>query len=221
MKKTKLVITLATVVFLAACDVGNNSHINLRNYGYPNRMNQRKMRLKNYYQTNIDANYVVSSCQELMEDEMGFPKNGQWSSVEDITKTQSGWQWQGWVEFDGERNNFLCNVDNNEVVAYPYKKEIYPDSFPDNLSESKNLNASSVVTSCQEFMAYEMGFPKHGNWSSQKDVRKTRKGWEWQGWVDLYGERNKFVCTVDNNGVGVSTNFEDSYNYEYEYNYTY
>lgn len=39
MKKIKLVIILVIVVFLVVCDVGNNSYINLRNYGYLNRMN--------------------------------------------------------------------------------------------------------------------------------------------------------------------------------------
>ncbi|NEQ38652.1 MAG: hypothetical protein F6K40_21225 [Okeania sp. SIO3I5] len=222
MKKKNLAITLATVVFLTACDVGNNSDIKLRNYDYPGTINHRKLTRRNARETNINTNYIVRSCQEFMEYQMGFPRNGRWSSVEDITKTQSGWQWQGWVEFDGEKNNFVCNIDDNEVTAYTYKKETYPDSFPERLYEYENpTNASSIVSSCQEFMKYEMGFPSNGRWSSQKDVRKTIEGWEWRGWIDVYGERNKFVCNVDNNGVRVSTNFEDSYNYEYEYNYTY
>ncbi|MGD1716792.1 hypothetical protein [Dapis sp. BLCC M172] len=222
MKKKNLAITLATVVFLAACDAGDNSHIKLRNYWYPGRINQRKVRVKNHDKTNINTSFVISSCQEFMEDEMGFPSNGRWSSVDDITQTQLGWEWRGWVEFDGERSNFVCNINNNEVTAYTHKQEKYPYSVPDTLYEHENKNNnSSIVSSCQKFMEDEMGFPRNGNWSSQKDVRKTREGWEWQGWVDVYGERNKFVCTVDNNGVRVSTNFEDSYNYEYEYNYTY
>lgn len=215
MKKKNLVITLATIILLAACDVGNNSHIKLKSYQYPSKINHRKVKLKNYDQTDIDTSYVVSSCQEFMENELGFPRNGQWSSGEDITETQFGWEWQGWVEFDGERSNFVCNIDNNEVTAYFDQKETYPNS----LHEYDHLNSSSVVNSCKKFMEYEMGFPRNGKWSSQKNMRKTIEGWEWRGWVDVYGEVNKFVCTVDNNGVRVSTNFEDSYNYKYEYTY--
>ena len=133
MNKKTLVIILVTFVFLEACDVGNNSHIKLRSYQYPSQINQRKVRLKNHDKTNIDTSYILSYCQEFME--------------------------------------------------------------------------------------YEMGFPRNGKWSSQKNMRKTIEGWEWRGWVDVYGEVNKFVCTVDNNGVRVSTNFEDSYNYEYNYTY--
>ncbi len=221
MNKKNLLIILVTFVFLEACDVGNNSHIKLRSYQYPSKINQRKVRLKNHNKTNIDTSYILTSCQEFMEYEMGFPSNGRWSSVEDLTQTKSGWQWQGWVEFDGERNNFICNINDNEVTVYYDKNETYSDSLPQNLYGSENMNANGIVNSCQEFMAHQMGFPRNGKWSSQKDVRKTIEGWEWQGWVDVYGERNKFVCNVDNNGVRVSTNFEDSYNYEYEYNYTY
>ncbi|MEB3341208.1 hypothetical protein [Okeania sp.] len=232
MNKKNLALALFTVVFLAACDVGNNSHIKLKDYNYPSQVNPKKVRTKNDVQSNINTNYVVNSCQEFMEDEMGFPRNGRWSSESDITKTELGWKWGGWVEFDGEKSNFVCNIDNNKVTAYTFDTEPYsyhfpddssqyePDIIPDNSYQYKNpTNTSSVVSSCQEFMEYEMGFPRNGKWSSQKDVRKTIEGWEWRGWVDVYGERNKFVCTVDNNGVRVSTNFEDSYNYEYEYTY--
>ncbi len=224
MNNKNLAITLATVVFLAACDAGDNSHIKLRSYSYPDRTNHRKVRVRNYGKNHNDTSYVVSSCQEFMEYDLGFPRNGRWSSEDDITKTTLGWQWQGWVEFDGEKSNFVCNINNNEVTAYIHQQETYPYSFPNRLYENDNRtngNSVSVVSSCQEFMQYEMGFPRNGQWSSTKDVRKTIEGWEWRGWIDVYGERNKFVCTVDNNGVRVSTNFEDSYNYEYEYNYTY
>ncbi|NEP89030.1 MAG: hypothetical protein F6K18_20565 [Okeania sp. SIO2C2] len=224
MNSKNLAITLATFVFLTACDVGNNSHIKLKNdgdhsSGYPNYINRRKVGIKNH----IPTNHVVSYCKEFMQYEMGIPSNSQWSSAGNITESTSGWQWQGWVEFDGERSNFICNIDNNEVTAY-FHKETYPDYFPDRFyggSDRIHNSNISVVSSCKEFMQYEMGIPSNGGWSSTQNVTKTAEGWQWRGWVNIDGERNKFVCTVDNNGVRVATNFEDSYNYEYEYNYTY
>ncbi|NET42834.1 hypothetical protein [Okeania sp. SIO2B3] len=228
MNNKNLAITLATVVFLAACDVGNNSHIKLKHdgyhsSGYPNYINRRKVGIKNHIPANSNTSYVVSYCQEFMEYEMGIPRNSRWSSRENITESTSGWQWQGWVEFDGERSSFICNIDNNEVTAH-FHQETYPDYFPDRFYEGGDrINKSniSVVSSCKEFMQYEMGIPSNGRWSSTQNVTKTAEGWQWRGWVNVYGERNKFVCTVDPNGVRVATNFEDSYNYEYEYNYNY
>ncbi|MDY7005961.1 MAG: hypothetical protein SWX82_19045 [Cyanobacteriota bacterium] len=228
MNNKNIAITLATVVFLTACDIGDNSHIKLkhdddRSSSYPNYINRRKVGIKNHTPTNTNTSYVVSYCQEFMQYEMEIPRNSRWSSVENITESTSGWQWQGWVEFDGERSNFICNLDNNEVTAY-FHKETYPDYFPGRFYEGGdriNNSSISVVNSCKNFMQYEMGFPSNGRWSSTKNVTKTAEGWQWRGWVNVYGEKNKFVCTVDPNGVRVATNFEDSYNYEYEYNYTY
>ncbi len=222
MNNKNLAMTLATVVFLVACDAGDNSYIKLRSYNSPDYLNHRKVGA-NYSQTNFDKSYVASSCKEFMQYEMGFPHRAKWSSVEDITETTSGWQWRGWVDVYGERSNFVCNIDknNHEVIAFTHK-ENYPHHFPNTLHENNNkTNAGNVVSSCKEFMQYEMGFPHSVRWSSAQNVTKTIEGWQWQGWVDIYGERNKFVCTIDNNGVRVATNFEDSESYEYEINFPY
>ena len=226
MNKKNLAITLATVVFLAACDAGNNSHVRLNNYGNTDIATKRKIGRRNYrkpdHQNNsyIDNSYIASSCQEFMEYEMGIPHNSRWSSVEDLTETTDGWQWRGWVDVYGERNSFVCNINGDEVTAFTHRDESYPDTFYDNdtfYNHKNNINTGDVATSCKEFMEYEMGISRNSQWSSAQGITKTIEGWQWQGWVNVDGERNKFVCTIDHNGVNVATNFEDSYEYEYTY----
>ncbi|MGB3508520.1 MAG: hypothetical protein WBA93_04630 [Microcoleaceae cyanobacterium] len=225
MNKKNLAIALASFVFLAACDAGNNSHVRLNNYGNTDiTTNKRKFARKNYsktYRRNDgyrDNHYIASSCKEFMEYEMDIPINSRWSSVEDLTQTGDGWQWRGWVDVYGERNTFVCNINGNEVTAFTHRDESYPDTFYDNKYDYKRNNGS-IASSCKEFMEYEMGIPGNSQWSSVDGITQTFEGWQWQGWVDVYGERNKFLCTVDRDGVNVVTNFQDSYNYEYEYTY--
>ncbi|MDJ0554318.1 MAG: hypothetical protein QNJ68_07765 [Microcoleaceae cyanobacterium MO_207.B10] len=225
MNKKNLAIALASFVFLAACDAGNNSHVRLKNYGDTDiTTNKRKIARRNYrrnYPKNYsykERNYVASSCKEFMQYEMNIPLNSQWSSVEDLIETGDGWEWRGWVDVYGERNSFVCNINGNKITASTHLDESYPDTFYDHKYDYKR-NHGSIANSCKDFMEYEMEIPRNSQWSSVDGIIKTYDGWQWQGWVDVYGERNKFLCTVNPNGVNVVTNFQDSYNYEYEYTY--
>ena len=228
MNQKNLAIAFATVVFIAACDAGNNSHIKLKNYGNTYTTNNRQIGRRNYSKISRlndgykDNSYIASSCKEFMEYEIGIPSNSQWSSIENLTETTDGWQWEGWVDIYGERNNFVCTINGDQVTAFTRRSYSYPDNFYENRYDYKYDNKrknSSVASSCKEFMEYEMGISRNSQWSSVEGITKTVGGWEWEGWVDIDGERNKFVCTIDNNGVNVVTNFQDSYNYEYEYSY--